>query len=767
MMKSNKTDIPTSPADASENTVQPSQAEDRAATGTAGNQKKTRAEKNKAARAELKRLKAQGKEARRELSEKREELKEMEKQGFFGIRSKLIGGFLLPIVLITVLGIVSYIQASSAITESFESAVTSTIEKTAELYALEMKHVATTALEIAMDQNFVDYLSGKYKDDVFEDSNLFKDLKKKLTDVKTANSLIAHIYVIGNYGKPITTNVSSNVTTSAAFLETEEAKTVMASSGIWSGRHAYIDELDINRYAYTYGRAAFNGAYRASGCIYVELDYAATQASLLNLDFGAGSIVGLVAPDGAELFAREQEDGKRQTDTLSDKSLAQPETNYFYNTDYYKTAMEAAEAVGHLYVTHQDEPYLFVYAKTADGFLAGALIPENLILENVQSIKFATVFMIVLSIVVAALVGGGLSAGIGNAIRSFNTVLNKAASGDLTQRITIKRKDEFRVLAGSVNHMIVNTKLLIEKAKNTSAKVEASADTVTKNAELVLSTTKEITTSINEIEQGLSQQADDTQNCVRQMDVLADKITVVAENTDKIEAVSTRTKETVSDSLSVIQDLNKKAQNTEVITNTIISSIEDLQSASASIVNIVNAINEIAEQTNLLSLNASIEAARAGDAGRGFAVVADEIRKLAEQSAESAEQIRSYVGEINDKTLTTVDYAKQAREVVASQQNSIVKTVEQFHDIEAHVSALADNLNNIANGINDIEHSKEDTLMAIESISAIAEQTAAASGEVMMTVNRQQQFLEEFSAEAMQLIHNSDDLAEAITIFRI
>lgn len=166
------------------------------------------------------------------------------------------------------------------------------------------------------------------------------------------------------------------------------------------------------------------------------------------------------------------------------------------------------------------------------------------------------------------------------------------------------------------------------------------------------------------------------------MDNLSDKINLVSDNSDKIARIADDTSKIVESGMTSIQELKGNAESTVQITNQVIEEITKLKDSSKSIAHIIGAINEIAEQTNLLSLNASIEAARAGEAGRGFAVVADEIRKLAEQSVDSVNEIRKIVDDINAKTNDTVNIAKKAKDVVEIQGESLQNAEHVFDKIQ-------------------------------------------------------------------------------------
>ena len=145
----------------------------------------------------------------------------------------------------------------------------------------------------------------------------------------------------------------------------------------------------------------------------------------------------------------------------------------------------------------------------------------------------------------------------------------------------------------------------------------------------------------------------------------------------------------------------------------------NLERKSSSIGEIINVINEIADQTNLLSLNASIEAARAGDAGRGFAVVASEIRKLADQSKESVNNIISIIEGIQEDTHKAVNIAREAEEVLRLQENAVSNTTQSYLNINDSVENLVVQLRQIIENVDNIEEARVSTLGAIESISAV------------------------------------------------
>jgi methyl-accepting chemotaxis protein len=221
----------------------------------------------------------------------------------------------------------------------------------------------------------------------------------------------------------------------------------------------------------------------------------------------------------------------------------------------------------------------------------------------------------------------------------------------------------------------------------------------------------------------------------------------------------------VNDGIDVVDQLNISTKENIKITNATIKDIEELESESKAITDIITVLNDIAGQTNLLSLNASIEAARAGDAGRGFSVVADEIRKLSDKSVIAAAEIEGIIDRIVKKTQSTVKTVNQAETISKLTDTKLMNVVQLFNNINIHVDDLTTKMQKITAGIDDIDKTKNDTLNAIESISAVAEETSAASEEVDATARQQLEAVTKLNEAAKFLNNDALDLKSTIQLF--
>jgi methyl-accepting chemotaxis protein len=308
---------------------------------------------------------------------------------------------------------------------------------------------------------------------------------------------------------------------------------------------------------------------------------------------------------------------------------------------------------------------------------------------------------------------------------------------------------------------------LIEEVQGVGGKVDNSAEILSETTEQLLTATKDITSTIENIEQGIVQQASDTEQCLILMTTFSEEINKVNGSAYEIEQIANNTKPITNEGLIIMDELSGKAKETSDITQIVIEKVEEFKTLSTDISVIVETMSMIADQTNLLSLNAAIEAARSGEAGRGFTVVAQEIRKLADKSLQSVAQVQSIVEDIQVKANETVVTARRAEDIVDSQMKSLDKSVQMFGNINQHVGDLVGNLNDILAGIKHIETAKEDVLTAIESISAVSEETAASAEEMSITATNQIGSVEGLRQAANALAEDAGKLNLSLKRFKI
>ena len=685
---------------------------------------------------------------------------------FSGIRFKITVAFIVPVVLMIGLGVISYNRSAEALTSNYESSSKSTLDTAASYMNLIIETIRTASYDISVSTIAREYYGQTYAKDAYKESTVFSTLRTEIESRKIANKYIRNIAFVANYGNAISTALSyldDSIYENVRKLDC--AKRTDKEDFIWLGNHPELDDyIGTSRYAFGIMRKAYNMKFRQIGYVVVDVDYDEIANHIASINMGENAILALITPDGREISYKNI--------PVSDEAEGQAndslDTEYIVNSELYDKILASEENGGSEYVEYNGEKYLLLYNKLeSQGFMMVSLVPESYIIADADETARLTAAAVAVTALIVIVIGFILSTSMGTTIRKIMNGLEKASTGDLTVDIHTRRKDEFMILCESTNQMLGNIRALINKADTVAKALGNASERVGGNSGILLEETKSITTSISDVEKGIIMQANDAENCLTRMDDLSKKIGVVSENTGKIADIADVTKSTVSDGLATIDTLQDKVKATTQVTAEVISNIEDLEKASQSIANIVGAINDIADETSLLSLNASIEAARAGDAGRGFAVVAESIRKLAEQSLNSVNEIRNIVGKIQKQTVDTVEVAKQAEVIVNSQEEALKATIDVFHDIDKHVSGLAENLSQISAGIDAMEGAKKDTLAAIESISAVAEETASAVTEVNEAAGRQLEAVKKLNNESEELIDRSEDLVEAINKFTI
>ena len=207
----------------------------------------------------------------------------------------------------------------------------------------------------------------------------------------------------------------------------------------------------------------------------------------------------------------------------------------------------------------------------------------------------------------------------------------------------------------------------------------------------------------------------------------------------------------ISHGLYMIDTLIEKSSKTKSATMEVNEIVQDMNESTKQINAISETIASITAQTNLLSLNASIESARAGEAGKGFAVVAEEIRKLAEQSKDSTEEIKAIIAIIQEKSDVAVKAINLTENVVNEQDLAVSETKQIFSEILKSIELMIMKVDETKIHISDMDKKKQSTVSKIENISFISEQTASASEEVTASA-------EEIAATMEELTNHSTDL---------
>lgn len=672
---------------------------------------------------------------------------------FNSIQAKLILAFLIPIICIISLGVVSYTKASKIIISNYETSMKQTLDMTGQYINSTLQTVTGFLDESYTDADFNKILNGEKSLGEIEDLKEYN--KKVIAMQKTVyvSPIMKNAYIITKNKSYVTRkSILDKRDLYTSYADTEQGKVVLSDDSFyhWFASNPSLDQIfdsDSSTYALRVARKFKN--IDAFAVADVKIDY---LVGILNkLDMGEGSQVAFVTPDGLELCA--------------DNNI---KDNIFYGQQYYKDAEASKEAFNSTYINYNNKSYLFLYSKIGTtGLMVCSIIPKTNITSQVSSIKDITLIIVIVAVLISAFICTFISSGIGNTIRYMKKQLDKVSQGDLTVEIKTKRRDEFSSLAKDLTNMISSMKELIQKVKDVGLELVSTIDFLANTSETFVSTTKNIQGAVGEIEAGIIQLDENSEGCMSQMSTLSDKISLVHTNTNRISKITDSTGISINTGIQTLEDLNDKANNTTLITNRVINTIKLLEDKTKQIGNIVGVINDISEQTNLLSLNASIESARAGAAGKGFAVIASEIRKLADHSLDSSKQIQKIINEIVYNINEAVDTAKEAEVIVELQKVALNNTSLSFNLMDRQIDEMMAETKEILENVKNMEQAREVTEDAIQSISAVSEETTACSDTVSSTVKSQIDAVNQVDETIRKLIQEAEILGESINRFNI
>lgn len=717
-------------------------------------------------------MKLRKKEKNNKNSQKRKVNKEVGNR-LNSVRVKLITAFFIPVLCIVLLGIVTYQKASRGLTDNFESSSLSTIRMMADYYQVGFEAAMAKATQININESVKNYYSGEYKGNTVEELQAYKLVQNAIESNTLGDYVVENITIFGEYGSSVSAKGTAPQSLYSTFSDSEEGKEFLESQkkSMWSGYHAYMDAVmqqGSEDYGIVFSKYLYNKNNKKMGMITVDIKKEFIYNALKNAEFGEGSIVGFITSDGKEIICGGDEGYKLMEQPFyKEKPILQLE-EMTDTSDRDTTTIAGERDEAYTYVVFEGRTYLYQYRNLPEqGAAVYALIPKEIITKEADGMRLITVAVVIVASFIAIIIGTILASGFSNSIRKINTGLKQLEEGNLTVSVSLKRKDEFQLLSQGIKNMILGMKNLIVQMTSVSENVLSNATTVTGNTEDMLEKSNYIAKNVTDIEHAIGQQAQDAMNCFHQMTNLSEQIEMVADNAYAISQVVTGTKGQVKEGMVIVDDLTRCAVDTVVITKQVIQNIQVLHAKTTAINEILQTINELSDLTNLLSLNASIEAARAGESGKGFAVVADEIRKLAGQSKKAATEIESIICEITNQTKETVDTAMQAESIVDRQGNTLNQTVAVFQGIERYVEQLTSNLDLITNGIDTIQKNKDNTLIAVESISATTQQTSAATGELSSAMDSQIVSARNLSQIAVQLSEAAHNLGSTVSIFVI
>ncbi|WP_342443212.1 methyl-accepting chemotaxis protein [Lysinibacillus sp. FSL K6-0075] len=367
-----------------------------------------------------------------------------------------------------------------------------------------------------------------------------------------------------------------------------------------------------------------------------------------------------------------------------------------------------------------------------------------------------------ISIIIATIFGRRIAKNIQQTV----VEMDKFSEGNLHTHLQFKTKDEFAHLADSFNSMSEKLRLMMKQVGNSSEQVAATSEQLTASSMEVTQATEVVTESIHDIAQGIDQQ-DTLTGDVRNLSAhILKKMNDISASIQSVNQATVDTKNMANTGRSSVHDVTAQMNEISANTSELNTRVQDLDDNTAAIVSAVNVIKSIATQTNLLAINASIEAARSGEHGKGFAVVAEEVRKLADESNLAAVDIEKVVAQITDSTriieedmVNSNDSVHVGREKVNVARDNFIQIDDAINDVQAQTEV-------VTAAIRTIHHDIEKLVQEIDYISEVSMKSSHHVQSVAASSEEQNAAMEEVAAASTHLAKMAIDLQESIQSFK-
>ncbi|MFC4767641.1 methyl-accepting chemotaxis protein [Effusibacillus consociatus] len=648
------------------------------------------------------------------------------------VRNKLIlFGTTILLVPCLVIGFISYQTAKNKVEEQIFSAARDNVEL--------LNHVITKHLEPSVRN--VEYFSQRMTADVFQGMES-PIVRQQLDQFAKLNPEIKSTYVGTETGLMI---LSPNEKLPDGYDPRKRPwyQDAMKSKGKVIITDPYVDAVSGANIV-TIAKTTVDG----SGVMAVDITLENLEKVVKQAKIGKQGYVALVDKNKKILVHPTAKPGTDVLPVIAEKAFGSPSGEFEYEFE----GVQKKE---------------FFATNTLTGWKLTGTMDFSEVEAEAAPIWNKTLLILAIAFLIGSAVNYFIIISITRPLRALVDASEKISAGDLTEQVEVKSNDELGQLGMSFNEMAKSLRALIFEVRKTSEQLAASSEELTASSEQTSKATEQIAVTIQEVAGGSEKQARSVEESSKAVNELSIGVQQIAANAQNVSSTAMQASNKALEGNKAIQTAVEQINSISGTVNGLSQMVKGLGERSKEIGQIVEVITGIAEQTNLLALNAAIEAARAGEQGRGFAVVADEVRKLAEQSGQSAQQIAQLITAIQNETNKAVESMESGTKEVSAGIEVISAAGRSFDQILSAVNQVTTQIQEVSAASQQMSAGTEQMVNTISVIAEEAETTSAGMQNVSAASEEQLATMEEISASAAALATMAEELQTLVRKFKI
>lgn len=409
------------------------------------------------------------------------------------------------------------------------------------------------------------------------------------------------------------------------------------------------------------------------------------------------------------------------------------------------------------------ETNAFLYHSAADNAEIAEAHSFSLLDQTVSIVGYAAGGVFLFTLILAILL-----------IRSFlspvsklQSALRRMADGDLSHQINSPYNDELGRLSAHFDHMASRVRDMLRQTLAVASSLADYSHSFKQSSTVTAHTNQDIVKTIQEISLGADQQAVQSEHSTQLLQELEQQVDEIICRTDDMLATSETANLNTRKGAEMVTALRDVSEHSRGSIGKVYQALEKLVHKTGDISRISGSITEISKQTNILSLNAAIEAARAGAAGRGFGVIADEVRHLSEQTNESSIHISTIIAELQESMSDFQNHMLETKQNLEAQDHQVEETLASFQAIDGSITGISLQIGQIHEKVENTRRINTRLAESVHSVAAVAEQTAAGVQEVNASSTQQDKAIHDIARQAVEIYDISQRLFGEISAFKI